>query len=90
MNNESIEKVRLHKLKCGRTLESFIFNHGEIYGPLKYQEFCDKSKHTLEMFIIKWGEHDGNLKWGNYIELWSSDSEKINKEKINKILKNKL
>jgi hypothetical protein len=72
--NESNEKVRIHKLKCGRTLESFIFNHGEIDGPLKYKEFCEKSKHTLETFTIKYGDIDGKNKWCEYLKTKDSNS----------------
>ena len=72
--NESNEKVRIHKLKCGRKLENFIYNHGEINGPIKYKEFCEKSKHTLETFITKYGDIDGKNKWCEYLKSKDSNS----------------
>lgn len=72
--NEAINNVNTHKLKCGRTLESFIFNHGEIDGLIKYKEFCNKSKHTLETFIVKYGEIDGTNKWSEYLKTKDSNS----------------
>jgi hypothetical protein len=72
--NEAIDKVKIHKLKCGRTLESFIFNHGEVDGLIKYKEFCDKSKHTLETFVFKYGEVDGTNKWFEYLKTKDSNS----------------
>lgn len=82
-NDESIEKVRIHRLKCIRTLESFIYNHGEINGLLKFKEFCDKSKHTLESFMKKYGKEDGKLKWDAYLKTKDSNSEKWALKKSN-------
>lgn len=60
------EIVKKVKLKRSTNLEGFIFRYGEIEGTKKYNEYCEKSKHTKESFKQKYGD-DWEFKWNNYL-----------------------
>lgn len=63
---EATKIVNQVKLQRSTNIQGFIFRYGEEEGIKKYNEYCNKSKHTKESFKNKYGDN-WQQKWNDYI-----------------------
>lgn len=62
----AIEIVKKVKLQRSTNIDGFIFRYGEDEGTKRYNEYCNKSKHSKETFKAKYGKN-WEENWNKYI-----------------------
>lgn len=60
---------KLAKVRRGHSLEKYIEKYGPELGPIKHQEWIDKSRQTKVTFIARYGEEEGERKWNEFVNI---------------------